>query len=133
VHLGADDQELAVWSAALSSGRTSPHTFMLLGQMAQADPSRAPAGGETVWAYSHLPKGSVDGRSVRRLADRIEASLEAHAPGFGERVTQRLVQTPSDLERDDRKPRQRRGERRDGAALPATGVRPVPGWADQRP
>ncbi len=101
VHLGADDQELAVWSAALSSGRASPHTFMLLGQMAQADPSRAPARGETVWAYSHLPKGTVDGRSVRRLADRIEASLEAHAPGFGERVTQRLVQTPSDLERDD--------------------------------
>jgi phytoene dehydrogenase-like protein len=101
VHLGADDRELAVWSAALASGRTSPHTFMLLGQMARADPSRAPTGGETVWAYSHLPKGSIDGRSVRRLTDRIEASLETHAPGFGERVTQRLVQTPGDLERDD--------------------------------
>ena len=50
--------------------------FVLVGQYSMADPSRAPAGKETVWAYSH----------VLLDADAIEAQIERHAPGFSELV-----------------------------------------------
>jgi phytoene dehydrogenase-like protein len=45
--------------------------FLLFGQYSMADPTRAPAGKETAWAYSHI----FD-------ADGIEALVERHAPGF---------------------------------------------------
>ena len=55
---------------------------MLFGQYSMADPTRAPAGKETAWAYSHvLPD-----------ADAIEAQIERHAPGFGALVRGRRVE-----------------------------------------
>lgn len=49
-----------------------PGRFTIFGQYAVADPTRAPAGKETAWAYSHdLPE-----------ADAIEAQVEELAPGF---------------------------------------------------
>jgi phytoene dehydrogenase-like protein len=109
VHLGADEGELAEWSASLAAGRPSRHTFMLLGQMAAADPSRAPEGGESVWAYSHLPRprpgstGSTDTdpAAAKELADRMQETLERFAPGFGAHVVHQSVQLPADLEGDD--------------------------------
>jgi phytoene dehydrogenase-like protein len=107
VHLGADDGELAEWSAALAAGRPSPHTFMLLGQMATADPSRAPAGGESVWAYSHLPRRPMrapqepDPAGAKDLATRMEQTIERFAPGFSDRIVHRMTQLPGDLEAAD--------------------------------
>ena len=101
VHLGADDRELAMWSAALSSGQESPHTFMLLGQMAVADPSRAPAGGDSVWAYSHLRRGRPEPGEGAALAARMEVEVEAHAPGFRDLVVDRMVQGPDELQAMD--------------------------------
>ncbi len=49
-----------------------PRDFVLFGQYSMADPSRAPAGKETAWAYSH----------VLLDAGEIEAQVERHAPGF---------------------------------------------------
>jgi phytoene dehydrogenase-like protein len=49
-----------------------PGRFVLFGQYSMADPSRAPAGGETAWAYSHDLK----------TAEEIEAAIEELAPGF---------------------------------------------------
>ncbi|MGN6800080.1 MAG: phytoene desaturase family protein [Gaiellaceae bacterium] len=46
--------------------------FVLVGQYSMADPSRAPAGKETMWAYSH----------VLLDAETVEAHIERHAPGF---------------------------------------------------
>jgi phytoene dehydrogenase-like protein len=48
------------------------HDFVLFGQYAVADPTRAPAGKETAWAYSH----------ALRTVDAIERLVEEHAPGF---------------------------------------------------
>jgi phytoene dehydrogenase-like protein len=105
VHLGTDDAGLAEWSAALAVGRPSPHTFMLLGQMAAADPTRAPAGGESAWAYSHLPRvrpGSTpDPGQAAELANRMEKTLEDFAPGFAGHVVHRMVQLPEDLQEAD--------------------------------
>jgi phytoene dehydrogenase-like protein len=55
--------------------------FVLFGQYSMADPTRAPAGKETAWAYSHV----LD-------ADGIEAQVERHAPGFRALVRGRRVE-----------------------------------------
>ncbi|HET9656340.1 MAG TPA: NAD(P)/FAD-dependent oxidoreductase [Kineosporiaceae bacterium] len=101
VHLGAGLPALSSWSAALGSGQRSPHTFEILGQLAAADPSRAPAGGESVWAYSHLPRGIFDPGQAAELARRMEEEIEEHAPGFGELVVDRFDQLPQDLAEHD--------------------------------
>jgi phytoene dehydrogenase-like protein len=49
-----------------------PGAFVLFGQYSMADPSRAPAGKETAWAYTH----------DLATEDDVEALVEAHAPGF---------------------------------------------------
>jgi phytoene dehydrogenase-like protein len=127
VHLGTDSSGLAEWSTSLGIGRPSEHTFALVGQMAVADPSRAPAGGESLWAYSHLPRGQTDPKSAAELAERMQALVEAHAPGFAGLVRHRFVQTPADLQAAD-------GSLRHGALNGGTAqlqqqlvFRPVPG------
>jgi phytoene dehydrogenase-like protein len=114
VHLGADADELVRWSADLGSGRVPERPFMLLGQMAVADASRAPAGGDSVWAYSHLPRAGTRHRAgdragdsagdretlaaqAKELAARMTAVVEAHAPGFTGQIADVLVQAPGDL------------------------------------
>ena len=101
VHLGADLDEVVLWSGALGIGRPSDIVFQLVGQLATADPTRAPAGAESLWAYSHLPRGIPDPDAARALADRMHAALEAYAPGFSARVVDRWEQLPGDLEGDD--------------------------------
>jgi phytoene dehydrogenase-like protein len=73
---------------------TSHKPFVLLVQPTLFDPSRAPRGKHTVWAYCHVPNGS----STDRLAD-IERQIERFAPGFAECVLARAVTTPADFER----------------------------------
>ena len=98
VHLGADLAGTYAWSGDLGGGRTSPHLFQIVGQLAAADPSRAPEGGESLWAYSHLPRGVTAPDQAAELARRMETELAAHAPGFGELVVDRWDQLPGDLE-----------------------------------
>jgi len=103
VHLGADLDGLSTMSADLASGRDPRNPFLLMGQMTTTDPTRSPAGTETLWAYTRLPRGGDwNADRVRRGVDRIEAAVEHHAPGFGDRVTARLVSGPRDLEGLDR-------------------------------
>jgi phytoene dehydrogenase-like protein len=68
--------------------------FVLVGQQSLCDPSRAPAGHHTGWAYAHVPNGSeVD------LADTIERQIERFAPGFRDRIVARHTRTAAQLER----------------------------------
>ena len=66
---------------------------MLLAQPTVCDPSRAPAGKHTLWAYCHVPNGSTSD-----MAPRIEAQLERFAPGFAEVVLARAVSGPLEVE-----------------------------------
>lgn len=101
VHLGADADGLVRWMADLNT-RVVPHNpFMLLGQTTTADPSRSPAGTESVWAYTHLPRYVADDASAEQLAKSVDQVIEDHAPGFGAAVADRFVQRPSDLEASD--------------------------------
>ncbi|MBV8787416.1 MAG: NAD(P)/FAD-dependent oxidoreductase [Mycobacterium sp.] len=101
VHLGADGDGLVRWMADLNTRVVPEHPFMLLGQTTTADPSRSPAGTESVWAYTHLPRYVADDASAERLAAAVDRVIEEHAPGFGAAVIDRFVQRPSDLEASD--------------------------------
>jgi len=87
--------------ADLNTRVVPEHPFLLLGQTTTADPSRSPAGTESVWAYTHLPRNVADDGSAERLAESVDRVIEEHAPGFGARVIGRFVQRPSDLQASD--------------------------------
>jgi phytoene dehydrogenase-like protein len=72
--------------------------FLLLGQQTVADPSRAPAGKHTAWAYTHGPQGLDGELSNARHVAAIEEQIERFAPGFRERILARHVLGPRDLE-----------------------------------
>lgn len=97
VHVGGDDAEIAASESAVANGRTTARPFMIVTQPSLFDPSRAPAGNHTAWAYCHVPNGSTED-----MLPRMEAQMERFAPGFRECVLARRVFPPVDLEYMDR-------------------------------
>jgi phytoene dehydrogenase-like protein len=110
VHVADDLTELAASLGQVSSGLVPARPFLLVGQMTTADPTRSPVGTESMWAYTHVPRdvtgdaggdgitGRWDHDECERFADRIQARIEARAPGFGSRVLARRVLGPHELE-----------------------------------
>ena len=93
VHLGGSMDEIANAERDVWLGRHPDKPFVLLSQPSLFDPSRAPEGRHTVWAYCHVPNGSRFD-----MTDRIEAQVERFAPGFRERILKRSVRPPAALE-----------------------------------
>ena len=94
VHLGGTFDEISASERAISRGQHPERPFVLVAQQSLFDPTRAPSGKHTLWAYCHVPNGStVD------MSERIEAQLERFAPGFRERVLARSVMNTHDVER----------------------------------
>ncbi len=109
VHLAESMDFATQYAADLAMDKIPARPYVLLGQMNKADPTRSPAGTETVWAYSHVPleprgdaggtlRGKWDSEDTEAFADRIEAEIEARAPGFRARITGRHVLPPPALE-----------------------------------
>jgi phytoene dehydrogenase-like protein len=94
VHLGGTLGEITAGEDAASRGEHAERPFVLLVQPTGFDPTRAPTGKHTAWAYCHVPNGST-----LDVADRIERQVERFAPGFRERILARSVLTPADFER----------------------------------
>jgi phytoene dehydrogenase-like protein len=96
VHLGGTLDEIAASEADVNAGRHPDRPYVLFVQYAPWDPSRAPAGKATAWAYCHVPNGStVD------MTDRIEAQVERFAPGFRDRILARATRGPAAVEAHD--------------------------------
>jgi phytoene dehydrogenase-like protein len=94
VHLGGTLEEIAASEAAHERGELHDRPFVLFVQPTLFDPTRAPEGRHTAWAYCHVPNGSaVD------ATDRIERQVERFAPGFRERILARSALGPADFER----------------------------------
>ncbi|HEV2395426.1 MAG TPA: NAD(P)/FAD-dependent oxidoreductase [Candidatus Sulfotelmatobacter sp.] len=96
VHLGGSFEEIAAAEKAVRSDHHPERPFVLLAQPTLFDPSRAPAGKHTAWAYCHVPNGST-----LDMLPRIENQIERFAPGFRDTVLARHVLSPSCLERMD--------------------------------
>ena len=94
LHIGGSFEEIARSEAAVWSGQVSEQPFLILAQPSLFDPSRAPKGKHTAWAYCHVPHGSNFD-----MRQRIEAQVERFAPGFGQCVLARSVMGPLDLEK----------------------------------
>ncbi|HUP58313.1 MAG TPA: NAD(P)/FAD-dependent oxidoreductase [Bdellovibrionota bacterium] len=93
VHLGGTLEEISLSERGLLEGRAPEKPYVLLTQASLFDPTRAPAGKHTAWAYCHVPNGWTEDMTAR-----IEAQIERYAPGFGKRVLARSKLAPKDLE-----------------------------------
>jgi phytoene dehydrogenase-like protein len=94
VHLGGTLKDIVKAESGIWRGKHAEKPFVLLTQQSLFDPSRAPDGKHMAGAYCHVPNGSdVD------MTAAIEAQVERFAPGFRERIVERCVMTPADLER----------------------------------
>jgi phytoene dehydrogenase-like protein len=94
LHIGGALPEIARSERDVWEGRIPERPFVLLSQPTLFDPTRAPAGRHTVWAYCHVPNGSD-----ADMLPRVEAQIERFAPGFRDCVLARSVRRPSDIER----------------------------------
>ena len=93
VHVGGTMDEIAASERCPGRGRVSERPYVLLVQPSLFDPTRAPEGNHTAWAYCHVPNASTFDMTAR-----IEAQIERFAPGFRELILARHVLTPAGLE-----------------------------------
>jgi phytoene dehydrogenase-like protein len=93
VHLGGTLEEIVFSERSMWRGQHAHKPFVLLAQQSLFDPTRAPEGKQTVWAYCHVPHGSS-----WDMTDRIEAQIERFAPGFRTRILARHVMGPQAIE-----------------------------------
>jgi phytoene dehydrogenase-like protein len=96
VHIGGSFDEIAASEKAARNGQHADRPFLILVQPSLFDPSRAPAGKHTAWAYCHVPNGST-----ADMLPRLEAQIERFAPGFRDCVLARRVFSPAHLESMD--------------------------------
>src|SRR3546814_13549113 len=77
-----------------SSDVFSSDLLVMLGQMAATDPTRAPTGSESMWAYVHVPQRvsradrapaePVDEARAEQAATEVESRIAEFAPNFRE-------------------------------------------------
>jgi phytoene dehydrogenase-like protein len=90
VHIGGSLEEIAESERTFTSDRP----FVLLGQPSLFDPSRAPVGQHTAWAYCHVPNGSA-----KDYTESIERQIARFAPDFRDCILARSISSPVALER----------------------------------
>jgi phytoene dehydrogenase-like protein len=90
VHIGGTLEEIADSERTFTSDRP----FVLLGQPSLFDPSRAPVGRHTAWAYCHVPNGSAED-----YTESIERQITRFAPDFRDCILDRSISSPAALER----------------------------------
>lgn len=96
LHLGGRLEEIEASEAAVEAGRHSEAPYTLVVQPGVVDPTRAPAGRHTLWAYCHMPHGST-----RDHTAAIERQLERFAPGFADVVAARHTRNAVEYEAYD--------------------------------
>jgi phytoene dehydrogenase-like protein len=93
VHIGNTLKEISIAEQETWEGNHPEKPFVLLAQQSLFDPSRAPQGKHTAWAYCHVPNGSTIDRT-----NAIEQQVERFAPGFRDRILAKHVMNTSQLE-----------------------------------
>lgn len=93
VHIGGTLAEIARSERGVWNGEPPEKPYVLLAQQSLFDPTRAPAGKQTAWAYCHVPNGSAFD-----MTERIEAQIERFAPGFRDRILAKSARPPTIVE-----------------------------------
>jgi phytoene dehydrogenase-like protein len=138
VHVSEGIDELTAGAAQIAMGVIPTMPSLVVGQYSMVDPTRSPPGTETAWAYTHVPHrvrgdgggdltGVWDQGEAEAFGARIEARMEALAPGFGALVRARSILTPIGLQAGD--PNLVRGSMHGGTAQlhQQAFLRPTPG------
>jgi phytoene dehydrogenase-like protein len=94
IHIGGTLDEVAKSEREAWDGKYSDRPFVLLAQPSLFDPTRAPPGRHTAWAYCHVPHGST--ADVTAI---IEGQVERFAPGFRDVILARHVMNTTAMER----------------------------------
>jgi phytoene dehydrogenase-like protein len=126
LHIGGTFAEIAASESGVAAGRHPQRPYCIVAQPGVADPTRAPAGHQTLWGYCHVPAGStVD------MTERIEAQIERFAPGFRDLVLARSTVTAAQAERHN--PNHVGGDINGGLpTLRQTLLRPTARWRPYR-
>lgn len=93
IHLGGSIEEIVQNEKLTAAGHHPDLPFVLLAQPSVFDPTRAPGGKHTAWAYCHVPNGSV-----KDMTRAIEKQVERFAPGFKDRILARHIYNTADME-----------------------------------
>jgi len=113
LHISDSVGQMTEALSQVTSGTIPASPFLLAGQMTTADPTRSPAGTESMWAYTHVPqevrrdaggdevRGVWDRDDCERFADRMQQRIEELAPGLGSHILSRRVLGPRELESRD--------------------------------
>lgn len=96
VHLGFSKEELETSESGIHSHEITDRPYVLVAQHSPFDPSRAPEGKHTAWAYCHVPNGSTTD-----FTEMIENQIERAAPGFKDTILERSTMTTRQLEQFD--------------------------------
>jgi len=93
VHLGGSFDEIKKAEDTIWKGGYPDNPYVLVAQQSIVDPTRAPEGKHTLWAYCHVPAGSnLD------ISDTIIRQVEKYAPGFGELILASTFMNAQDFE-----------------------------------
>lgn len=94
VHVGGTFEQIAHAEREVARGRMPGEPFVLVGQQAVADPSRAAGDVQPLYTYAHVPHG-YSGDATEAIVKQIER----FAPGFRDRILATAVRTTTDLAR----------------------------------
>ncbi|WP_179346596.1 phytoene desaturase family protein [Winogradskyella ursingii] len=86
VHLGGTHKEIALSEYQAWNNIHSEKPYVLVNQQSEIDPTRAPMGKHTGYAYCHVPHGST-----KDLTAVIENQMERFAPGFKDLILKRYI------------------------------------------
>ncbi|TGM12300.1 NAD(P)/FAD-dependent oxidoreductase [Leptospira selangorensis] len=92
VHVGGKLSEIAKAESEVWSGKHPDRPYMLVVQQSQFDPTRAPKGKHTGYAYCHVPSGST-----KDMTEILENQIERFAPGFKDRILARHSMNTKDF------------------------------------
>jgi phytoene dehydrogenase-like protein len=93
LHIGGSAGEISASESAAWNGKFDGKPFLLLAQQSLFDPSRAPAGRHTGWAYCHVPNGST-----LDVTEAMESQVERFAPGFRDLILARATRNTTQME-----------------------------------
>lgn len=96
IHLGGSLAEISESERSSWKGKPAGRPYVLLSQPSLFDPTRAPEGKHTAWAYCHVPNGYTGDMTAA-----IEGQIERFAPGFHDCIAATSVLSPADLEKQN--------------------------------
>lgn len=93
LHLGGTFPEIAASEKEIWNNKHADKPYVLVAQPSVDDPGRAPTGKHVLWAYCHVPHGSV-----KECSNDIIAQIERFAPGFRDTIIATSTMTAMNMQ-----------------------------------